>query len=665
MRNTKRRHLVLTLTLAAAMAFCLIPSAASAAERTVNPGHHHVDVDIYKVPASEQGGVEIQTDKTYPAKLDPRNEEWYKENIEVRDQYNSNLCWSFSANKAAMISYAKECYEKTGEVTEVAELSPIHLGYFLYNRTDDPLGNTPADNPGSELADFNFNADNANWFTEGGNVINTFQHMATWSGLTKESYAPFTTEYDPQADADVYSGPMELDDDLAYEDELVETGCTFYKSVKEDPDKLKYVVEKHGAAVVSMFFGNSTIPLDDYINGGYNLYNPDGYMQNNNHEVVVIGWDDNYPASNFSSKRHDRAQGRVSPQRNGAWLVMNSWGDDWGQNGYFWVSYDSEDILCDGVCGFDMATTDTYDYNFQYDGNANSYNWNMVAGDKAANLYLNDTGKTISLKAVGLTEYNDGNTDYNIDIYTDVTESMEETAAGAPDYTMQVSTDSPGYKTFELNQSVEIAPNKVYAIVVNMLSPKTLFGIESNDCDTSESPIDWFKDFTKFRACNPKEQCFSYDTEFQTWEDMGEMNISFRIKGLASETVPQPTSTTTTTAAPTTDPSQGEGGSDIVLKATKIKKISKGKKSLTVKWKKSTQIVEGKHITGYQIRYSLKRSMKDPKTVTVKGFAKTSKKIKKLKKKKTYYVQVRTVYIDDRGAEHFSAWSKKKSKKTR
>ena len=119
-----------------------------------------------------------------------------------------------------------------------------------------------------------------------------------------------------------------------------------------------------------------------------------------------------------------------------------------------------------------------------------------------------------------------------------------------------------------------------------------------------------------------------------------------------------------------------------------------------MKWKKSKQIVEGKHVTGYQIRYSLKSNMKNSKMVTVKGFAKTSKKIniqkkktkktktkkktkttkkkkkktsyrgnlqplqsKKInKKKKTYYVQVRTIYVDDRGAKHYSSWSKKKSK---
>lgn len=59
-----------------------------------------------------------------------------------------------------------------------------------------------------------------------------------------------------------------------------------------------------------------------------------------NHTVTVVGWDDNYPKSNFKSG---------TPKGNGAWLVKNSWGTtDGGETlhdkGYFWVSYYSPSI---------------------------------------------------------------------------------------------------------------------------------------------------------------------------------------------------------------------------------------------------------------------------------------------------------------------------------
>ncbi len=53
------------------------------------------------------------------------------------------------------------------------------------------------------------------------------------------------------------------------------------------------------------------------------------------HAVTIIGWDDNYSRENFKSS--------CRPQNDGAWLILNSWGADWGNNGTAWVSY--EDVI--------------------------------------------------------------------------------------------------------------------------------------------------------------------------------------------------------------------------------------------------------------------------------------------------------------------------------
>ena len=91
-------------------------------------------------------------------------------------------------------------------------------------------------------------------------------------------------------------------------------------------------------------------------------------------------------------------------------------------------------------------------------------------------------------------------------------------------------------------------------------------------------------------------------------------------------------------------------------KATVIKKLTKpGKKQIKVTWQKRTV-----QVTGYQIRYSTKKNMKNATTVTVKSYKTTAKTIKKLKSKKTYYVQVRT-YKTVNKTKYYSAWSKKKS----
>lgn len=106
----------------------------------------------------------------------------------------------------------------------------------------------------------------------------------------------------------------------------------------------------------------------------------------------------------------------------------------------------------------------------------------------------------------------------------------------------------------------------------------------------------------------------------------------------------------------------GGGSSDLSSfkpAGSKIKKIKRLKKSLKVTFKK----VDG--VTGYQIKYSTSKKFtkKTTKTVKVKA-GKSSVTIKKLKKKKRYYVKIRT-YVKFNGTKINSKWSKAKSQKTK
>ena len=56
-----------------------------------------------------------------------------------------------------------------------------------------------------------------------------------------------------------------------------------------------------------------------------------------NHAVLIIGWDDNFSRNNFPEDNR--------PQKDGAYIVLNSWGSEWGENGVFYLSY--EDIYCE------------------------------------------------------------------------------------------------------------------------------------------------------------------------------------------------------------------------------------------------------------------------------------------------------------------------------
>ena len=97
----------------------------------------------------------------------------------------------------------------------------------------------------------------------------------------------------------------------------------------------------------------------------------------------------------------------------------------------------------------------------------------------------------------------------------------------------------------------------------------------------------------------------------------------------------------------------------VVPKGTKLKKVSPKKKALKVTWAKQSSLTQG-----FEVRCSTKKSMKGAKTIKVNGASKTSCKIKKLKPKKKYYVQVRA-FAKVGGEFYYSDWSSKKAKKTK
>ncbi len=94
------------------------------------------------------------------------------------------------------------------------------------------------------------------------------------------------------------------------------------------------------------------------------------------------------------------------------------------------------------------------------------------------------------------------------------------------------------------------------------------------------------------------------------------------------------------------------------LKAAKLSKVVRGKKSFTARWKR----VKG--VDGYQIRYSTSKKFKKKKTVTVKKAKTVKRKVKNLRAKKVYYVKIRAYKVIN-GKKQFSKWSKAKKVKTK
>ncbi len=112
-------------------------------------------------------------------------------------------------------------------------------------------------------------------------------------------------------------------------------------------------------------------------------------------------------------------------------------------------------------------------------------------------------------------------------------------------------------------------------------------------------------------------------------------------------------------ASPSPQASSAQASSYITLKKVKGIKLKAKKKAIKVSWKKASS-----GVTGYQIKYSKSKKMKSAKVVSVSKANANTKTLKKLKKKKRYYVQLRS-YKKVGSKKYYSAWSSVKSVKAK
>lgn len=72
---------------------------------------------------------------------------------------------------------------------------------------------------------------------------------------------------------------------------------------------------------------------------------------------MIVGWDDSYSKDNFNTDL----------EGDGAFICQNSWGDNFGENGFFYISYYDTNIGTHNVVYTDIENTDNYDHIYQSD----------------------------------------------------------------------------------------------------------------------------------------------------------------------------------------------------------------------------------------------------------------------------------------------------------
>lgn len=157
-----------------------------------------------------------------------------------------------------------------------------------------------------------------------------------------------------------------------------ETGVITYGKRLDVIDKIKKAVKEYGAVAVSYYayerdqktyYKKETaayyVPWEDYINkktpdGNYVAFTPSGYRfdRASNHTVLIVGWDDAYPRENFKHTPISFDGEKYTPE-DGAWIVKNSWGAEFGDGGYEYISY-MDPTIGQNATVYDMEQTVGY-----------------------------------------------------------------------------------------------------------------------------------------------------------------------------------------------------------------------------------------------------------------------------------------------------------------
>ncbi len=202
-----------------------------------------------------------------------------------------------------------------------------------------------------------------------------------------------------------------------------------------DNDAIKKAIMEYGAVSTSLYWSSS------YVNKNKNYYFTG--TSGANHAVVIVGWDDNYAASNFKDK----------PAGNGAWIIKNSWGLS-GENGFYYVSYYDTKFAQPGKYvsyAFILNDTIKYDKNYQYDiPGRTDYFFN----ESGVVWYKNKFTATDNEYLTAVSTYFEKDTNWDLFIYVNNALKLKQSGFAIP-----------SYKTIDLNSLIPLKVGDVFEVV--------------------------------------------------------------------------------------------------------------------------------------------------------------------------------------------------------
>lgn len=391
----------------------------------------------------------------------------------VKNQLNYGSCWTFGmlATVEANWNKQRQAAIKAGKITEAvakADFSERYLAWLGYNA---PLGTDASTYPhpfypsSIDPAQGIYDA-----YDQGGLEFKAAALLTRGTGLTWEANAPFASKPFDKKDPATRMQGVTLQPEVG----LVTQVYGLYQYVDSMPVNYGYdgnIDNERQAYIKQLITENGIISVGIYAGPEWNdakiteIYNQD-FDLGANHEVGLVGWDDDYEFTNYKDKNGQPLKG--------AWIMRNSWGSDWGDGGYAYVSY-YDTSLAGGVTSVVEADPLRYTSISQHGQLGSDIYWRWDDEDPVAM----ETGKGMAshyvaarpqfLKAVGFCTLTDA-ASYEIEVLAGATdpENGKSVYTQSGTFGEAGSKDYVGYRTVELDKFTLLPAGGDYVVRVKI-----------------------------------------------------------------------------------------------------------------------------------------------------------------------------------------------------
>ena len=406
-------------------------------EQIERPGMGFIDMG-YRAPLVGDvsfSGMQLYGNNSIPAEYDSRD---YGYLTAVKSQGSLGTCWSFAA-VASMEAYAVS--HGLVDSADDIDLSEYALASLTFNDSSFVDDTGTADDDDTTTTNMRENMLN------GGNDNYAFKTLTKWAGVMNEEDAMYDSTGNTVVQYDA--------DKISY----ILTNQYFINMT--DSDHVKRAIMENGA-VASYYNANEEYSVSVT---GYPEYYHYTYEETySNHAIAIVGWDDTISKDNFTISAGGQ---EYTPTADGAWLIKNSWGTYYGDDGYMWISYEDKTLLDATACVYEIAPRSTYKRNYQHDGsNIFSYNVRWDGITKYANVFDVAGNNEQLIKAVAFA-IEDANREYSVQIYLNPQTDRPESGTALLDEPLTGSIVYAGYYTIPLAEPVTVNPGDTFSVVVS------------------------------------------------------------------------------------------------------------------------------------------------------------------------------------------------------